>query len=382
MEDKMKKIVSVAVILIVSIMLLNGCIDGKSGQKIVPEDVGTKKTPFNKYNVNDTLPIQSGMERLSDEEIKELIRKFDSSNDIRVEGKAMKDKEDYYVVVAVTGIGDNPAVFDMIQNYFIIGNFENRIGHFSYDRGKENRIMPGKSLVFNFTTSGQLETIKKSAGKYKTNTTGFYLKFTNDGESVGEDSYLAYLPPLENLPDKNKDLSQGYTVLFLPTSKQDLGIEPEPFYPEAVLLLSPNATIRDPKTNIDYDYLVKIKLHNNGKESIIFDKITTLIDDGAKGSFENHLPPDGKKKWELSPGGTLIFNFTTAGHTRQFQQTAKDYQKKELYFSYELSNNGISLYDVYITPIPFMEKLPDFKEISDIGGWPLKLDKLDIPRKQ
>lgn len=354
----MKKITYIAAIVFVVALLFSGCVGEKPEKNTSSNNTGVAP------DVIATVPI---VEQISDLE----------GAKVKVEGKAVRDGKDYYVVVAVGNMGDKPIRFDFIEGYYFEGNFENRIGLYSFQ--DDSIILPGKALYFEFTTAGHLDDMKKIASNYGDNTVKFYLRMMNGNETFGDKAYVAALPPVEDLPDKSEGLNSGHTMSLLPAEKQPPGTEIDSLYVEAVLYLPLNASAGVPKTKNDRDYLIKVKLQNNGKSKVVFDKITTLVDEGGKGIWGNVSPKSGAY-WELVPGEPLYLVFSTTGYTRQAEQAAKDNNKGELYFSFKLSYKEKPLYKIFITPLPFLEKLPDSDRILKVDGLPLKLEVAEIPK--
>lgn len=303
----------------------------------------------------------------------------EASESIFIEGKAMKDGADYYVAIVLINQGDKPVKMDFMEEAFFMGSFENRFGYLSLNFSKKKILMPGESSYYSFTTGGNLDSLKVNVEKYKNSNVGFYLRMSKKIGADENDAYITDLPPLESLPSKSDNLRDGYTVKFRRTI-QNFGTEVDSLYAEAVLFAPPNNSIGTPKTKDDYDYLVMVKLVNKGKDNIVFDKVTTLIDDGGSGIWGN-TPPMKDKYWVLKPGEPLHLVFSTTGYTRQAIMSAKRNQKTELYFSFELSYQGKSMYKVFITPLSYMENLPDSEQILSIDGIPLKLLTFDNPKK-
>lgn len=354
----MKKITHIAVIVFIVAVLFSGCIGDKPEKNASSNNTGI--TP----DVIATVPTEEQTPDLKDVKVK-------------VEGKAVRDGRDYYLVVAVGNMGNKPIRFDFIEGYYFAGSFENRIGLYSFQN--DSIILPGKALYFEFTTAGHLDSMKKIASNYGDNTVKFYLRMMNSSETFGEKAYMAVLPPVEDLPDRSGGLNSGHTMALLPSEKQPPGTEVDSLYVEALLYLPPNASAGVPKTKEDRDYLITVKLQNNEKSKVVFDKITTLVNEGGKGIWGNVSPESGAY-WELVPGEPLYLVFSTAGYTRQAQQAARDNNKEELYFSFKLSYKEKSLYKMFITTLPFLEDLPDSDRILKVDGLPLKLEVAEIPK--
>lgn len=358
--------------LLISIVLISGCIDGTIKQNAtvnnteisVMETISVVQPTDTKIEVSPT-PTQISIER---------------NTPVDIEGRAMKDGNDYYVLLGVGNPGDKPIAFDFMEYYFFIGSFENRIGSFSFHKNSEGTILSRKALYYNFSTSGNLDDMKKIALRYSDNTAKFYVRMMNGNKTFGKKAYMAYLPPVEELPDKSKGAELGYILAFLPVEKQNTGTQIDSLYAEALLYLPPNLSVAEPRSNEDRDYLVMVKLENHGQNTIVFDKVTTLLEEGGDG-IRGIVTPKSGEYWKLITGEPLHLVLSTNGHTRQAQQTAKDNKKEKMYFSFKLSYKEKSLYKVFITPLSYMKDLPDSDRILAIDGLPLKLDTFDIPNK-
>lgn len=352
----MRKIEYFMVFAIIGTVLLSGCVDEKAKQKMSLSDT--------EPSIVDTSSAPS------------------ISDKIIVEGRAVRDGKGYYVIVGIANPTNEPVMIDAIERYFVLGSFEKRSGTIGFINEPNQTIMPGKTLYIDHSiSSDQLDLLKKSAWNYNTDMIGFYIRPTYKGKAAGEDAYWVEIPRLAELSEKSNGIDKGYAMKFLPINKPAPGLNIDSFYVEAFMYLPPNSTAGTSQTKDDYDYLVTVKMQYNGNGSIVFDKITTLVDDGGNGLWGKTQPRNGSTYWALTSREPLYFVFSTTGHTRKLLQTAKINNKTELYFSFELSYKDDPLYEVYITPLPFMENLPDPQKISDMGGLPLKLDILDIPKK-
>lgn len=361
--------------LLVSIVLISGCIDGTTKQNATANE--TENITVQNVTVEPTETVLSTLTV----EITPMnaVNINEASTDIFIEGKAMKNGSDYYVAVILINQGDKAIKIDFMEQYFFMGSFENRIGYLSFNYPKKKILMPGESSYFSFNSGGSLDSLKINAGKYKDRNMGFYLRMSKEIGADGYDAYMTDLPHLESLPPKSDNLRDGYTLKFRRTT-QKFGTEIYPLYAEAELFTPPNLSVAESRSEEDCDYLVTVKLVNNGKDNIVFDKVTTLIDDGGNGIWGN-IPPNSGKYWVLKPGEPLHLVFSTTGFTRRALQSAKENQKNELFFSFELSYKERPMYKVFITPLAFMENLPDSEQILSIDGIPLKLLTFDNPKK-
>ena len=146
-------------------------------------------------------------------------------NGISVEGKANKGtyftlmgmapiQSEYCVYVVIKNTGSSPMRIDLIEAIFDAGGEGLKLTSMKVDEPGYWRLAPNETESFEFCTDGYTYDILLNVWKKNIDNILFHLIVYIDG---GQIEYVAPVPPLENLPERDlseKEPTTGYLLKF------------------------------------------------------------------------------------------------------------------------------------------------------------------------